>query len=158
MNRSIYSAPTPPAYPHSSALRGFTLMEVLMVLGIMGIIMAMVMPRVLGRQQHASIDATRVSIEGLTQALRLYSLDHRGRYPGSSENLSVLIENPGRRDTRWRGPYLDRMPQDAWGKDFLFVSPGVKNPDSFDIISPGPDGVLGNADDIHNWDLNQAQH
>jgi len=132
-------------------------MEVLLVLGIMGIIMAMVMPRVLGRQKHASIDATRVSVEGLTQALRLYSLDHRGRYPNSSENLTVLIENPGSRDPRWRGPYLDRMPQDAWGNDFLFVSPGVKNPETFDISSSGPDGVLGNADDINNWDLNQVR-
>lgn len=134
----------------------FTLMEVLLVLGIMGIIMAMVVPRVLGRQKHASIDATRVSVEGLTQALRLYSLDHRGRYPNSSENLTVLITNPGSRDARWRGPYLDRMPQDAWGNDFLFVSPGVKNPETFDISSSGPDGIHGTADDINNWDLNQV--
>lgn len=134
----------------------FTLMEVLLVLGIMGIIMAMVVPRVLGRQKHASIDATNVSIEGLTQALRLYSLDHRGRYPNGSESLTVLVKNPGSRDTRWRGPYLDRMPQDAWGNDFLFVSPGVKNSETFDISSSGPDGIHGTADDINNWDLNQV--
>jgi general secretion pathway protein G len=119
--------------------------------------MAMVVPRVLGRQKHASIDATHVSIEGLTQALRLYSLDHRGRYPNSNESLTVLITNPGSRDTRWRGPYLDRMPQDAWGNDFLFVSPGMKNPETFDISSSGPDGIHGTADDINNWDLNQVR-
>jgi len=130
----------------------FTLMEVLLVLAIMGIIMAMVMPRVLGRQQHASIDATRMSIEGLTQALRLYSLDHRGRYPTNGDSLDVLVDNPGSRDTRWRGPYLDRMPLDAWGNKFMFVSPGVRNSDSFDISSSGPDGVLGNSDDITNWE------
>ena len=130
----------------------FTLMEVLLVLGIMGIIMAMVMPRVLGRQQHASIDATRVSIEGLTQALRLYSLDHRGRFPTSGDGLSVLVNQPGSRDTRWRGPYLDRMPQDAWGKKFHYVFPGVKKAGAFDISSAGPDGILGNTDDITNWD------
>lgn len=131
---------------------GFTLMEVLLVLATMGMIMAMVMPHVLGRQQHASIDATRVSVEGLTQALRLYSLDHRGRFPNSSEGLSVLIEPPGSVDARWRRPYLDLVPKDAWGNKFLYLSPGVKNPNTFDLSSAGPDGVRGNFDDITNWD------
>jgi general secretion pathway protein G len=132
--------------------RGFTLMEVLLVLGIMGVIMAMVMPRVLGRQKHASIDATRVSIEGLTQALRLYALDHHGRCPTTGDTLKVLLENPNRRDAKWRGPYLDRSPQDAWGNEFVYRCPGIHNKESFDITSAGPDGVLSNSDDINNWD------
>ena len=132
--------------------RGFTLIEVLLVLGIMGIIMAMVVPRMLGRQQHASIDATRVSIEGLTQALRLYSLDHHGRFPTTADSLEVLVADPGGRDKKWRGPYLDRTPQDGWGSEFMYWCPGIHNKETFDISSAGPDGVFGNADDVNNWD------
>lgn len=132
--------------------RGFTLMEVLLVLGILGVIMAMVVPRVLGRQQHANADATRVSLGGLSQALRLYALDHGGSYPSTSEGLDILIRQPSRRDASWKGPYLDKMPRDAWGESLQYRCPGARNPDSFDISSAGPDRRHGTADDIGNWD------
>ena len=89
---------------------GFTLMEVLLVLAIIGVIMTMVVPKVLGRQQHANADATKVSIGGLTQALKLYSLDHSGQFPVSAEGLNSLLKAPGARDPRWRGPYLEKSP------------------------------------------------
>lgn len=130
---------------------GFTLMEVLLVLAILGIIMAMVMPRVLGRQESASIDATKVSIQGLTQALQLYSLDHRGKYPTASDGLSVLLKNPGKSDPMWRGPYLDREPQDAWGNEIHYRSPARRSAEAYDLSSAGPDGIPGNDDDIGNW-------
>lgn len=132
--------------------RGFTLMEVLLVLAIMGVIMAMVVPKVLGRQQHANADATRVSISGLTQALKLYSLDHSGEFPLTNEGLQVLMTSPGAKDTRWRGPYLEQQPLDAWGSTFEYLSPGKKNSESFDLISPGPDRTIGTSDDIGNWE------
>ena len=132
--------------------RGFTLMEVLLVLAIMGVIMAMVVPKVLGRQQHANADATRVSIGGLTQALKLYSLDHSGDFPLTNEGIDVLLKSPGAKDTRWRGPYLEQQPLDAWGNTFEYHYPGKKNADSFDLISPGPDRTIGTEDDIGNWD------
>ena len=132
--------------------RGFTLMEVLLVLAIMGVIMAMVVPKVLGRQQHANADATRVSIGGLTQALKLYSLDHSGDFPLTNEGIDVLLKSPGAKDTRWRGPYLEQEPLDAWGNTFEYHFPGKKNPESFDLISPGPDRTIGTEDDIENWD------
>ena len=131
--------------------RGFTLMEVLLVLAILGVIMAMVVPKVLGRQQHANADATRISINGLTQALKLYSLDHAGEFPTSTEGLAVLMKSPGARDSRWRGPYLETEALDAWGNTFEYQYPGKNNSDSFDIISPGLDRTVGTADDIGNW-------
>lgn len=130
---------------------GFTLMEVLLVLAIIGVIMTMVVPKVLGRQQHANADATKVSIGGLTQALKLYSLDHSGQFPVSAEGLNTLLKAPGARDPRWRGPYLEKEPVDAWGNPFQYEFPGRKNPESFDISSAGPDRIHGTADDIANW-------
>tara|TARA_R110002072_G_scaffold303069_2_gene492691 strand:- start:18161 stop:18595 length:435 start_codon:yes stop_codon:yes gene_type:complete len=131
---------------------GFTLMEVLLVLAIIGVIMTMVVPKVLGRQQHANVDATRVSIGGLSQALKLYSLDHSGQFPVSAEGLDTLLKAPGARDPRWRGPYLEKEPVDAWGNPFQYEFPGRRNPDSFDISSAGADRTHGTPDDIGNWD------
>ena len=131
--------------------RGFTLMEILLVLAILGVVMAMVMPRLMGRQQHANADATRISIAGLTQALKLYALDHSGEYPKSTEGMDVLMKNPGN-DKRWRGPYLEHPALDAWGNPFKYHFPGKKNTDTFDIVSPGPDRVMGTNDDISNSD------
>ena len=131
---------------------GFTLMEVLLVLGILGVIMAMVVPKVLGRQKYANIDATRVSIGGLSQALKLYSLDHAGDLPSAADGLNVLLKKPARQDASWKGPYLENEPRDAWGQPLVYVYPGKHNADSFDVVSPGPDHVPGTVDDIGNWE------
>jgi general secretion pathway protein G len=130
----------------------FTLIEVLLVLAIMGAIMSMVVPKLLGRQQHANADATRISIRGVEQALKLYALDHGGEYPGTSDGLQPLVQSPGPRDFRWRGPYLEKAPVDAWGSPIEYVFPGRNNPGGFDVASPGPDRVTGTDDDIGNWE------
>lgn len=132
--------------------KAFTLMEILLVLAILGVIMAMVAPRLMGRQQHASADATRISIVGLSQALKLYALDHSGEFPATGAGIQVLMKNPGN-DKRWRGPYLEKPARDAWGNEFEYQFPGRKNADSFDVVSPGPDRVMGTSDDIGNWDV-----
>lgn len=131
--------------------QGFTLIEVLLVLAILGAIMSMVVPKMLGRQTHANIDTTLVSIRGVEQALRLYALDHNGAYPSQADGLDVLVSEPSAGDRRWKGPYLDREPIDAWGGEIIFVSPGKINEGGFDIISAGPDQVLGTDDDLGNW-------
>lgn len=136
----------------------FTLIEVLLVLAILGVIMSLVVPRVMGRQEHAHADATRLSINGVEQALRMYALDHGGRYPTSSEGLDALMNPPGRGDSRWRGPYLERAPKDAWGSDFNYVRPGRHNPRSFDIVSPGPDLQPDTDDDVGNWEAAAPRH
>jgi general secretion pathway protein G len=135
-----------------SLRRAFTLMEVLLVLGILGVIMAMVVPKVLGRQKYASIDATRVSIGGLSQALKLYSLDHAGDFPSAADGLTVLIKQPARPDASWKGPYLEQEPKDAWGQPLVYSFPGKHNTDSFDVSSAGLDHVHGTLDDIGNWE------
>ena len=132
--------------------RGFTLIEVLLVLAIMGAIMSMVVPRLLGRQRHANVDATRISIRGVEQALKLYALDHGGEYPSTGDGLQRLVQSPDARDFRWRGPYLEKPPVDAWGSQIDYIFPGRNNPGGFDVVSPGPDRVSGTADDIGNWE------
>lgn len=123
-------------------------MEVLLVLAILGVIMSMVVPKVLGRQRHANEDATRLSLQGLKQTLKMYSMDHGGDYPPSVAGLDALLKPPARKDPRWRGPYLEQEPLDAWGSPITYTVPGRKNTDSFDLSSPGPDRVLGNEDDV----------
>ena len=114
----------------------FTLMEVLLVLAILLVIKGMVVPKLLGRQKSANIDATKVSIEGLSQALKLYALDHEGNPPTSAEGIKSLLE-ASKKDARWKGPYLEKIPLDAWGVPLQYRIPGVHNPQSFDIQSSG---------------------
>ncbi|MFT4557647.1 MAG: general secretion pathway protein G [Porticoccaceae bacterium] len=130
----------------------FTLIEVLLVLAIIGAIMSMVVPKLLGRQKHANADATRISVRGVEQALKLYALDHGGDYPPVSDGLKSLVQSPNARDNRWRGPYLEKPPTDAWGSTLEYLFPGRNNPGGFDVVSPGPDRVSGTDDDIGNWD------
>ncbi|MEY3459738.1 MAG: Type secretion system protein precursor [Planctomycetota bacterium] len=140
-------------YPSSPKNRrsGFTLMEVLLVLGILGVIMAMVVPRVLGRQKDAYIQAAKASLGGLSEALKLYALDHGGEFPTTNQGIKALLRRPDGRDPSWKGPYVEKEPRDPWGKPLQYRCPGTHNPDGFDISSSGPDRVHGNADDIGNW-------
>lgn len=128
---------------------GFTLIEMLVVLVIIGLIMGLVGPRVLNYLTDARIKATRLQIEALSSALDLYFLD-TGRYPASSEGLNALMRRPGN-ISRWNGPYLkgDTVPADPWGTPYVYRSPGERAP--YEIISlgsDGRDGGTGNAADI----------
>lgn len=135
-----------------SARRAFTLIEVLLVLAILGVIAAMVVPQFFGRQEQASIDATAVSIKGIEQALKMYQLDHNGAFPTTNDGLQVLVTAPDG-DAKWKGPYLEELPKDAWGKPFQYQYPpqhntAAKKPD---IWSGGLDQSNNTADDITNW-------
>jgi general secretion pathway protein G len=128
---------------------GFTLIEMLVVLVIIGLIMGLVGPRVLNYLTDARIKATKLQIEALTSSLDLYYLD-TGRYPSSSEGLTALVRRPGNTST-WNGPYIkgDTVPLDPWGNAYVYRSPGERAP--YDIISlgsDGRDGGSGNAADI----------
>ena len=128
---------------------GFTLIEMLVVLVIIGLIMGLVGPRVLNYLTDARIKATRLQIEALSSALDLYFLD-TGRYPASSEGLTALMRRPGN-IAQWNGPYLkgDSVPLDPWGNPYIYRSPGERAP--YEIISlgsDGRDGGTGNAADI----------
>jgi general secretion pathway protein G len=129
--------------------KAFTLIEVLLVLAILLVIMGLIVPRLTDRQKDAKIEATKVSIEGLSQALKLYALDHDGDPPRTIDGIKVLLE-PNKSDKSWKGPYLERPAVDAWKQPLTYRFPGQRNPKSYDITSPGPDKTLGTPDDIGN--------
>lgn len=126
-----------------AASAGFTLIELLVVLVILGLLAALVGPRVLGYLGGAKADAARLQIQSLEQALDLYRLD-TGSYPTSQQGLQALIRDPG--GVRgWRGPYLDSatVPLDPWGRPYVYRSPGERGP--YDLFSLGADGAPGGS-------------
>lgn len=139
---------------HGRPRRGFTLMEVLLVLAILGVIMALVLPNLLGKQKQANIDATKLGIKSVEGALKLYALDHEGEFPPSAAGLESLIASPGN-DPKWKGPYLEggKVPADPWGNPLQYAYPGQHQAgnDRPDIWSMGPDKASSTDDDIANW-------
>jgi general secretion pathway protein G len=127
------------------------LIELLLVLTILGILAAIVVPRIAGRSEDARRQAAVTQISAFKNALNTFEVDN-GYYPKGQSGLMDLIQQP--RDAQnWHGPYLDSdaVPKDPWGHDYVYTCPGKHNPSSFDIASPGPDGQLGTDDDIFNW-------
>jgi len=133
---------------------GFTLIEVMVVVVILGILAAIVVPRVMDRPDAARITKARADIRALESALNLYKLDNFG-YPNTDQGLQALVNKPsGTPEPRNWKKYMDRMPKDPWGNDYQYLSPGVQG--AVDIFSFGADGQLGGEDsnaDIGNWNL-----
>ena len=134
------------------AERGFTLVDILVVITIIGLIMALVGPRVINYLGEAKVKAAKIQIESFSSALDLYYLD-AGRYPSSSEGLTALAQRPGGSQT-WNGPYLKGgvVPNDPWGKPYVYRAPGEHG--AYDIVSYGSDGQeggTGTAADIVSW-------
>ena len=120
---------------------GFTLVEILVVITIIGMIMALVGPRVLNYLGESKVKAARIQIQSFSSALDLFFLD-AGRYPSTSEGLTALVK-PAAGLTAWNGPYLKggAVPNDPWGKAYAYRSPGERSP--YEIVSFGSDGVEG---------------
>jgi general secretion pathway protein G len=119
---------------------GFTLIEMVVVIAIIGLIMALVGPRVLNYLNEAKVKAARIQIQGFASALNLFHLD-AGRYPSSAEGLAALVQ-PTLGVPGWNGPYLKgTVPKDPWGTPYLYRSPGQNAP--YDLISYGADGREG---------------
>lgn len=135
---------------------GFTLIEVMVVVVILGILAALVVPKVMSRPDEAREVAARQDIGGLLQALKLYRLDNR-RYPSSEQGLQALVEKPtlAPLPANWKpGGYVERLPLDPWGQPYQYLNPGLRG--EIDVFSFGADGVAGGegADaDIGNWSL-----
>jgi general secretion pathway protein G len=138
--------------------QGFTLIELMVVIIILGVLAMWVAPKIMDRPGEARQMKVRLDNQNLETALKLYKLDN-GSYPSTEQGLQALVEMPesGTIPKKWKkGGYLEKgkVPNDPWGNDFVYLSPGLKG--DFDIISYGADGVPGGEDenkDINNWEL-----
>ncbi|WP_101103168.1 type II secretion system major pseudopilin GspG [Macromonas bipunctata] len=132
--------------------RGFTLIELMVILVIIGTLAALIVPNVLDRADEARTTAARTDVNNLMQALKLYRLDNQ-RYPSTEQGLQALVTQPtsGPQPLKWR-PYLDKLPTDPWGRPYQYLNPGVHGP--VDVLSLGADGQPGgegDAADVGSW-------
>ena len=130
--------------------RGFTLIEIMVVLVILGVLAALIAPKILDRPEQARILAAKQDIATLSQALKMYKLDNQ-RYPSTGQGLTALVQKPTAAPipVNWRdGGYLERLPKDPWGNPYKYSAPGLHG--DFDVISLGSAGE-GNTTVIGSW-------
>ena len=142
------------------AERGFTFIEIMVVVAILAILAALVVPRIMGRTDEAKRTAAKVQIRNIEGALQLYKLDN-GVYPSTEQGLKALIEKPsvGVIPKKWKlGGYLAKIPEDPWGNPYKYLNPSPNRKGDYEIISMATDGEVGgegiNAD-ITNWNLDK---
>ena len=133
-------------FAETSARAGFTLIEIMLVVVIIGILAGIATVKFSGRIGQSQESAAAASVQAISMALNLYEIDNFG-FP---QSLQALVSDPGGAPN-WRGPYLEKgLPKDPWGNDFVYRVPGTRNPNSYDLFSYGPDGSES-GDDIGNW-------
>lgn len=131
---------------------GFTLIEIMVVVIIIGLLSALVVPNLFDKQTRAFQIRAQSDISRIGSELELYRLD-TFTYPSTSEGLQALVTNPGK--SNWNGSYLKKIQKDPWDNDYQYQSPGTHNPDGYDLWSFGSDKVAGgegSAKDIGNWE------
>ncbi len=135
---------------------GFTLLEVMVVVVILGILAMLVVPKIISRPDEARVIAAKQDVASLTQALKLYRLDNQ-RYPTTEQGLQALIAKPATTPLppNWKtGGYIERLPKDPWGNPYQYLNPGVRG--EIDVFSFGADGSPGgdgNDADVGSWNL-----
>jgi general secretion pathway protein G len=138
----------PVNYEDRRSEKGFSLIELIVVLVILGLLAAVVAPNVFKHLATGKEKIAKIQIKELEGALQLFSFD-LGRFPNTSEGLDALVRNPGNAEA-WKGPYLAKeLPKDPWGKPYVYRSPGMHG--DYDLFSCGADGTDGGDDDICSW-------
>lgn len=131
-------------------MSGFTLIEILLVVAIIAALAAMVVPRLTGRSEKAKSATAKADIRAnIATAIKMYEIDI-GSFPTTEQGLGALATAPSDAAS-WSGPYIERKPNDPWGRPYQYKSPGVHNPTTYDLFSFGHDGVES-SDDIGNWE------
>lgn len=138
--------------------RGFTLIEIMVVIVILAILAAVIAPRIIGRVDESRVTESMVQIKNFETALKMYRLDN-AKYPSTSQGLVALVVKPTTNPVprKWhKGGYLEKnkIPKDPWGYSYLYLSPGLHG--DYDLLSYGADGLKGGADfdaDINNWEV-----
>lgn len=133
-------------------VRGFTLIELMVVIVIIGVLAALIVPNVMNRAGEARVTAARTDVNNIMQQLKLYKLDNQ-RYPSTEQGLQALLSKPtvGAIPPNWK-PYLDKLPNDPWGHPYQYANPGLKG--EIDVYSFGADGVIGGEGDnaeVGSW-------
>ena len=145
-----------PASPRATRSGGFTLIEIMVVIVILGVLAALIVPRVLERPDEARTIAAKSDVAAIMQALKLYRLDNQ-RYPTGEQGLVALVAKPEQPPVppNWKpGGYLEKLPKDPWGRPYAYVNPGVRA--EVEVFSFGADGQAGGSGidaDIGSWDL-----
>ena len=136
--------------------KGFTLIELMLVVIIIGALVAMVMPRLAGRSQQAKVGAAQADISAnIATGLKLYELDN-GHYPTSEEGgLNALTTKPSSANN-WNGPYIEKKPMDPWNREYIYKNPGAHRAYDYDLYSLGRDGQES-ADDVKNWEQQSSE-
>lgn len=151
--------PAPLTSPHAARVarpRGFTLIEILVVIVILGVLAALIVPNVIQRPDEARVTVAKSDIAAIMQALKIYRLDNQ-RYPSAEQGLAALVAKPELPPVppNWKGGgYLEKLPKDPWGRPYVYVIPGVRG--EIEVMSFGADGQTGGTGvdaDIGSWDL-----
>lgn len=133
--------------------KGFTLIEIMIVVIIIAALAAMVVPRLTGRTEQARASIADADINSnIATGLKLYELDN-GNYPTTEQGLNALLSKPSSSPVpnNWNGPYLEKKPVDPWKNQYQYKCPGSHNSAGYDLWSNGKDGIEGTADDVNNW-------
>lgn len=146
----------PPSFTRPAAARGFTLIEILVVIVILGVLAALIVPNVISRPDEARATVAKSDIAAIMSALKLYRLDNQ-RYPTGEQGLAALVAKPEQPPVppNWKpGGYLEKLPKDPWGRPYVYLNPGVRG--EIEVMSFGADGQAGGSGpdaDIGSWDL-----